>query len=254
MVNNFQDILTWLQANAAWLQVVAAIVQSIASVIAIYVTLRAANRSVRLAFEMNERKELEKSHEQIRLLRFSLGLEIEGNIKNLRRFYDNSTTALSEEQTTDAETTESRETRQRLIAFNMPSLSYRFWHSQQLSSLLPLALNRAQIRDVNRIYSDFDRLSRISKTFGEEALGRGVFPSRHHAAAVGDVAARLSSASQLEKLLDDFEISLRDVLSIGNPLGDVIKEDEEGRYISENPEQTQSALRRATRSDIDTSI
>lgn len=251
------SILSWLQANAAWLQVVTAVAQSVAALIAIYVTLRAADRSARLAFELSEGKERANLQDQLRLLRFSLGLEIERNIEDLRRFYDNFTIDPVEAQDANAETPERREARQRFIALNMPDLSYRFWHSQQLSSLLPLALTRGQIRDVNRIYSDFDRLSKISTVFGAEVLWRGKAPFQHPGETPAEEGAVLSSsATELEKLLDEFELSLGDVLKKVNPLGAVIEEDDEDRYISEGIDKSRTVLqtRPPTRAGIDTSM
>jgi len=254
-MNYLQSFFSWLQANAAWLQVVAAIIQALAAAVAIYVTLRAANRSVRLAFELNEEKEGEKLKNQIKLLRFSLGLEIERNIEDLRRFYDNFTIPV-EGKGANADTSEGREARQRFIALNMPELSYRFWHSQQLSSLLPLALTRSQVRDVNRIYADFDRLSKISRTFGEEALWRGQTAFRHSGETAVEGARPFSSANEVEKLLDEFEMSLRDIVKKSNPLGEEIGEDEEDGYISAGIDKSQMALRTrsSTKAGTDSSI
>jgi hypothetical protein len=239
------SILSWLQANAAWLQVVTAIVQSVAALIAIYVALRAADRSARLAFELSQGKESANLQDQLGLLRFTLGLEIERNIEDLRRFYDDFTVGLLEEQGTNDETPELREARQRCIALNMPDLSYRFWHSQQLSSLLPLALTRGQIREVNRIYSDFDRLSKISRVFGAEALWRSKAPFRHSGETAVEGAVLSSSVNELGKLLDEFELSLRDVLTKVNPLEAVIEVGDEDRYVSEGIDKTRTALQTA---------
>lgn len=252
-MNYLQYVFLWLQANAAWLQVVAAIIQSLAAVVAIYITLRAADRSVRLAFELNEEKENEKLQGQTQLLCFSLGLEIDHNIDDLRRFYDNFTLSSVEEQGANAATPEEREARRRFIALNIPNLSYRFWHSQQLSSLLPQALTRAQIRDVNRIYSDFDRLSKISRTFEEEALWRDKAALRHSGEAAVEGVGLSSLANELDRLLDEFEVSLRDVLDKINPLADSVTEGDEDKYISEGADRSRRALQsgRSTRSGVD---
>jgi hypothetical protein len=51
-----------------------------------------------------------------------------------------------------------------------------------------------------------------------------------------------SSASELDSLLDEFEMSLRDVLGKVNPLRDSIKEDDEDRYISEGADKSRRAI------------
>jgi hypothetical protein len=242
MMNDQQSVSLWLQDNAAWLQVAAAIFQAITGAIAIYVTLRAADRSARLAFELNEEKEGASLEEQVNLLRFSLVLEIERNVDDLNRFYDNFAITLAGEQDASAEELRQLTARQRFIALNMPDLSYRFWHSQQLSSLLPRALNREQIRNVNSIYAEFDRLAKMVKTFGEETSLRSKSSLRPPEEAASESSGPPSSLSGLKELLGEFEISLKDVQEKAAQLEAAIGKGGEDRYISEGANKSQNAI------------
>jgi hypothetical protein len=178
----FQNISAWLQANSSWLQAAAAVLQAFAAVVAIPVAYiaayRSAGRNARQAFELSEKREKKKLDDQIALLRLLLGLEIQRNLDELRRFRNNFLMGTDPEATlgeleqrhdTDAEISEQPDHRRRFIALYLPDLSYRFWHSQQLSSLLPVALTRTEIHRINLIYSNFDRLLKIRAIFGEKA-------------------------------------------------------------------------------------
>lgn len=251
-----QELYTWLQANASWLQVAAAIAQAFAAVAAIPVAFVAAywsaGRNARQAFELTEKREKKKLADQIALLRFLLGLEIQSNFDELRRFHNTFPMNLDSEG--DLETSEEKgrvntekqgppDTARRFIALYLPDLSYRFWHNQQLSSLLPIALKRAEIHRINLIYSNFDRLLKIRTVLGE-TLGQREYASFPPSAERVLGAPLMSpSGSELEDLLGEFDTIIRNTLDRDNPLKDAIEENGGEQYILKAASNSQSGSR-----------
>lgn len=226
-----QGIVPWMEANASWLPVAAAVIQALAAVAAIPVAFIAAywsaGRNARRAFELSEKREKGRRDEQIALSRLLLGLEVQNNLGELSRFRINFPTHAGDENDPEEseeahpagmETSSRLGSQQRFIALYLPDLSYRFWHSQQLSSLLPVAFKPAEISQINLIYSGFDRLLKIRTMFGDTAgqRDRAALPRPGEEAFEG---ARLAlSPSELKALLSEFDTILRDVLETGNPI------------------------------------
>ena len=250
-----QGIYTWLQANAAWLQVAAAIAQALAAFAAIPVAFIAAywsaGRNARRAFELSEKREKKKLADQIALLRFLLGLEIQNNFDALRRFHNIFPAYLDDERDSErfdekgranTEIAMQRDPPQRFIALYLPDLSYRFWHNQQLSSLLPVALNRAEIHRINLIYSNFDRLLKIRAVLGETVSQREDAPARPAGERVFGESTLLPASNELKELLSEFENIIRNILDGDNPLKDAIEENVGENYISKAAANSQSKL------------
>jgi len=239
-----QDIYIWLQENALWLQVAAAIAQAFAGATAIPVAFIAAywsaGRNARQAFELSEKREKKKLDEQIALLRLLLGLEIQSNFEELRRFRNNFLMGIDHEETsekfkerhnTDAEISGWLDSQQRFIALYLPDLNYRSWHSQQLSALLPVALTRIEIHQITFIYSSFDRLLKIKTMFGEVLRRQDEAFSQNPNEGIFKERKLPLSADELKNLLSEFDTILRDALDNANPLKEAMEEEKGEVYL-----------------------
>lgn len=211
---DIQAILTWLKDNASWLQVIAAVFQAVASVIAIPAAIIAARWGASRAYKLHDNKEREKLEEQITSLRLLLGLEIQRNFNSLRQFKNTLALHLKAVggEALDAEEQELLEARRRYVTLNLPELSSRFWHSQHLSPLLPIALDPLEIRQADDIYSRFERLSRIKKELAERAGQRATATDDS-----GGKSMSLTLHNELEDLSNDFDTILDVVLEMSNP-------------------------------------
>jgi hypothetical protein len=236
-MDRLHAVLSWLQTNASWLQVIAALAQAFAAVAAIPIAVLAANRGAergaRRAFELSEKQERARLDDQVKLLRFLVNLEIQRNLDELERFYNNFPIALDDEEGHGAtvETPDLLDLRQRFIALHLPDLSYRFWHSQQLSSLLPVALTQSEISEVNLAYTKFDRLTKIRAMFAERAGPHGQPSSQGAGERVGEGAGLLLSSKELKDLSSEFDETLRDTLERGNPFANVVEETDSAKCI-----------------------
>jgi hypothetical protein len=235
-MDKLQAILSWLQANASWLQVAAAIAQAFAAVAAIPIAVLAANRGAergaRRAFELSEEKEAMKLGEQILLVRFLLGLELQSNFDDLKRFYNNLLISPQDDESSNApqgilgEHIEAAARRGApcSIVLYMPDLSYRFWHNQQLSPLLPLALDKTELHKVSNFYSSFDRLLKIKNMIaahvGDQSEAR-IRPSGEQ--TVGQSTLTISSR-ELTDLSIEFDSIIQDIIEMDNPLKDALEE------------------------------
>lgn len=253
-----QAVLSWLQANApwSWLQAAAPVAQAFAAVAAIPIAVLAANRGAergaRRAFELSEEKEGKKLREQILLLRFLLGLELQSNLNDLKRFYNNLPISLPDEESYDApegmpdahiEAPGRGDARQRSIVLYMPDFSYRFWHSQQLSSLLPMALDKTELRKVSVIYSSLDRLLKVKNIMANHAVWRSEAPLHAADKVVVEPSLVTISPKELRDLSVESDSIIQEVIQMDNPLKDAIDERGVGRHIAETASVSQAKLK-----------
>jgi hypothetical protein len=217
----------------ALLQGVAAVVQALAAVIIIFVTKRAARAGAERAYELGQRqalaqeeralekqqKELEKQAGSVRLL---LGLEIGQNLKDLSWLRDNLVEILGEDDerryqggsALDEEDYRWLDARRRFISSHLPDWGHRFWHGQQSSYLLPVALDELEIRKVNYLHSELERLTKIKDMWNERA-------QQHEESAFLPPEALREDAP---RLWAEFTDILNRLLETGSPLADTAEE------------------------------
>lgn len=232
-----QNTLAVLQAIAAFLQV---LVACVALPITAYIAVKSAREGARQAYELGEvsarerearekAKQLEQQQEQIKSLRLLLGLEIQRNFDDLEWLRTNLRSILGEEDaryyhpdesdTEDADRFSWLEARQRFIALYMPDWSHRVWYNQQSSYLLPIAFDLKEVRDINYIHSQFDRLAKIKNMLTERAHNLVASSSQAVAGNLNEV--RLMSGSFKEdapRLWHEFNDTVEELLALGNPL------------------------------------
>lgn len=188
--STLHQIAVWFQNNAAWLQVAASL---IAIPVTVYGAIVGARQGARLAYTLSEKSVLDRERrvheeqqkifeEQKNSIRLLLRLELERNHDDLNWLYSNLTNTLGEGEEryikleeVDVDDVDNAEkykwvgTRCRFIALHMPDWSHRFWYGQQSSHLLPQALSQSEIKQINFIHSELDRLTKIKNMLAERA-------------------------------------------------------------------------------------
>lgn len=243
------------QNTIALLQVVAAFIQGIAAVavipITFYAALKGADRGAKKGYELGEmaarnRETREQAHhleqleQQFKSLRLLLSLEIRQNLIDLMWLRDSLIEILGEEDASyhkhkegsieDATRYKWFEARQRFIASYMPEWSHRIWYSQQSSHLLPLALREEEIRKINFIHLQLDRLTKIKDMLTERAQRDKTRPNSSFTNDLTGSTVPVSFMEDAPRLWEEFITVLGQILDLQNPLTETAQEAGAARF------------------------
>jgi len=238
-----QATLSWLQANSGWLQAIAAF---IAMPVTVYGAILGARRGAHIAYKLSEESALLREEraqgekqkafmDQKQSVRLLLKLEIERNLDDLKWLYDNLISILGEGneryyRAEDASIEESEkyawiEARQHFISLYMPEWSHRFWYSQHSSHLLPLVLDQTEIRQIQFIHSQLDRLTKIKDMLAQRAQQDDRGPSKPASTDVGEAPMLPAIFKKDAPLLwEDFITTLHQLIDLDLPLREIVLE------------------------------
>lgn len=143
---------------------------------AIYGSIKGAKEGAIEAYNRNKEAEREREQKQIRSVRLLLGLEVKQNLDDLAFLLEGLKVQRVEGDDRYVSEVESGQykqkselfvERQSFIAAHYPKWGHHFWQGQQATYMLPIALERKEIEELNFFHSQFDALSRIVETLSE---------------------------------------------------------------------------------------